>query len=329
MAGFALSAKQAGVRINIGMARSTGRGRAVKDLVLMAQGAGHSRVFTRQLEAGVLVIERGRRPAIGGVTLRALRAESAAMRIILCVAGGAVHWRALELSIDVTGCAIHCRVPAGQLEGGIIVIEYGRLPAAGRVAGRAVRAKLAIVRVILEMAGDAVHWRAFELSVDVTILTGHRGMFAVQFECELGMIHLCQAPAFGGMTGGAVGSKLTVVMVVFQVAGDAGLGCGLQIGGSARVDVTLRTGQRRMFAGQFERNHIVIKVRTKRLNAIMTGHAVRAEGQEVFGGKCLVDSEVAVAAGVLVERRSVPLDMAVLTGESAAVRFGLVRRQLE
>lgn len=61
----------------------------------------------------------------------------------------------------------------------------------------------------------------------------------------------------------------------------------------------------------------------------MTGHAVRAEGQEVLGGKCLIDLQVAVSASVLVERRGISVGMAVLTGEGRAVRLGLVRGQFE
>lgn len=118
----------------------------------------------------------------------------------------------------MTGGAIDGSVLAGQLESRVGMIERGGLPAVGRVAGRAVRAELSIVRVILDVAGGAILRRALELSVDMAALTGNCGVFAIELECEQGMIDFGETPAFGRVAGCAFGSKLTVVMVVFQVA---------------------------------------------------------------------------------------------------------------
>ena len=48
------------------------------------------------------MIEGTRRPAAGRVTLCALCAKFAGMRIVLGMAGGAVHGRAFEDTVDMT-----------------------------------------------------------------------------------------------------------------------------------------------------------------------------------------------------------------------------------
>ena len=73
------------------------------------------------------------------------------------------------------------------------------------------------------------------------------------------MIHLCILPAFGRVTGRAVGSKLTVVMVIFLMAGDTFLGGCFQIVQVARSDMALGTGYRRMFSDQIKWNLIMVK----------------------------------------------------------------------
>ncbi len=70
------------------------------------------------------------------------------------------------------------------------------------------------MRIILGMAGAAVLRRAFENAVLMTAFASHRGMFPIEMECKFGMINLRVLPAFGSMTSGTIGSKLTVVMVI-------------------------------------------------------------------------------------------------------------------
>ena len=73
------------------------------------------------------------------------------------------------------------------------------------------------------------------------------------------MIHLCILPAFGRVTRGTVGSKLTVVMVILCVTGDTFLGGCFQIMQVARSDMALGTGYRRVFSYQIERHLIMVK----------------------------------------------------------------------
>jgi hypothetical protein len=202
---------------------------------------------------------------------------------------------------------------AGQLEDGIVVIKVAWLPAVRRMAGIALIAKRAAMRIGLAVAGGAVHGRAFEDAIHMTTLTSHRRMFAIEMEGEQGVIYCRKLPAFGRVTGGAVGSKLTVVMVIFLMAGETILGGRFQIMQVARSDMTLGTGYRRMFTNQIERHLVMVKAFAVRIHSIMTGHAICAEGDEMFGGKCLINLQVTIAACILIERRNEALVMAVFT----------------
>jgi hypothetical protein len=59
----------------------------------------------------------------------------------------------------------------GQREFTIVMIKVDMIPTGGVMTGRAVRAKLSIVIVILLMTGVAIHRRASELLIDMTGLT--------------------------------------------------------------------------------------------------------------------------------------------------------------
>ena len=51
----------------------------------------------------------------------------------------------------------------------------------------------------------------------------------------------------------------------------------------------------------------------------MAGFTVRPKSQEVIRGKNLVDLQVAVAARILIERRSIALGMAILADKGRVV----------
>lgn len=63
----------------------------------------------------------------------------------------------------------------------------------------------------------------------------------------------------------------------------------------------------------------MVKVRAVRLHPIVTGHAVCAECQKMFGGEYLVILQMAVAAGILIKWRSVPFYMAILAGKICSI----------
>ena len=162
------------------------------------------------------VVVKGNLFPIGGIVAGgALRAIGTIMRVIRGVTGSTVLRRAFEDSVDMAILTGHSCMLTIKVEGKLRVVHFRRLPTFGRVTASALIAKLTFVSVILGMAGGTILRRAFEDTVHMTILASHCRMFSIQMECEFGMIHLCILPAFGRVTGRAVGSKLTVVMVIF------------------------------------------------------------------------------------------------------------------
>ena len=175
------------------------------------------------------------------MTGSALSAKLALMRIILGVAGGAVLRRTFEQVILMTICARHrCMFPI-QMECKFGVIHLRGFPALGSMTSCALRTQLTLVGIIFGMAGSAILRCAFENAVLMAIFARHSSVLPIQVECELGMIHFCILPAFGSMAGRAIGSKLTVMMVVRRVTGDTRLRSRLQIRELARIYVALGT----------------------------------------------------------------------------------------
>jgi len=119
----------------------------------------------------------------------------------------------------MTLTANHGSMFACQLEGGTAVIKSGWRPTVDGVTAIALIAKPARVRVILCVAGGAVLRRAFKDAALMAFFAGNRGMFSIEVEGKGGVIHFREAPAFGVMAYGAVGSKLSVVMVILCMAG--------------------------------------------------------------------------------------------------------------
>ena len=188
--------------------------------ILTHEGAPVGLRFMRgQFERDTVVIKDSRTPADRVVTGSALCAKRTGMSIIFQMAGRAVLRRAFELVIFMAVCAGGLHMFAFKREGKFRMVHFGGLPAFGGMAGGALRSKLTLVRIILQMAGCAVLRRAFEQIVLMAARASHRRMFTDKREGKLGMIHLGGLPAFGRMAGGAIGSQLTLVRVIFQMAG--------------------------------------------------------------------------------------------------------------
>ena len=80
------------------------------------------------------------------------------------------------------------------------------------------------MRICITVTGCAVHGRAFEDTIDMAVLASHSRMLTVKVEGEQGVVNRCKFPAFGRVTGRAIVSELTVVMVILYMAGDTFLG---------------------------------------------------------------------------------------------------------
>jgi hypothetical protein len=134
MAGSADCAQLAVMVVILLVAGVAVRGCALVDVVDMAARTGHAEVCPVQMEGGLVVIEMGRFPGIGGVAVTTGNAQAAVVIIILLVAGIAVSGGTFEDIVGMTAQAIDRDVFAGQLEGGSFVVEGGRFPAIGGVA---------------------------------------------------------------------------------------------------------------------------------------------------------------------------------------------------
>lgn len=160
MASSAIGAKSPAVELGIAMAGGTIGGKPAELAIAMTALTGQASVSTRQRKGRLAVIEGHVFPAAGIVASLALRSKATIMVIILLVTGIAERWRALERTILMASLTFHVDVRTGQREGRFAVIERHILPAAGVMAGLTLRAKLAIVMIILAMAGKTIHRRA-------------------------------------------------------------------------------------------------------------------------------------------------------------------------
>lgn len=201
---------------------------------------------------------------------------------------------------------------ASQRETRQIVVKCCRQPAAGGVAGTAAGTEPALMIVVLLVAGITVGGGAFEYVIDMATLTGHLDMFAGQLKGEQVVIHIGRQPAGAGVASGAVCAKLTVVFIVFLVAGIA-------VGRRTpenMVDMTTLADYVRVFTIQLEEGQVVVEGGRRPAVRGMTEAAICAEpalvvivfgmaGVAVLRGR----SEVHNGAGVDVALPALNLNM--------------------
>ncbi len=131
------------------------------------------------------------------------------------------------------------------------------------MASTALVTQRTLVRIILGMTGSAVHRRTFEDAIDMTACAGSRGMFPIEMERELRVIHCGGLPTIGCVTGRAVGPELTVMGIIHSMAGETILRGSLQVGEGVRVDVTGRAFLSSMFSNQVEWHFVMVKIRAE------------------------------------------------------------------
>jgi len=219
------------------------------------------------------MVEGGTAPRAGAMTGPAVRPKAAIMVIVLFMAGIAILRCALENAIYMATGTCHINMSTGQFKCRQIMIEGGILPIACIMAGSAIRAKAAIVMVVLFMAGIAILRCALEDTIYMALRAGDIDMPACQLESREVVVECDVLPAVCIMTSAAVRAKTSVVLIVLFMAGIAILRRTLE----DVVHVTLGTGHIQVPACQLESCKIVVKF--CRLPAIgrMTGSAIRAE----------------------------------------------------
>lgn len=126
------------------------------------------------------------------------------------------------------------------------------------------------------------------------------------------------------MTGIALRTQLSLMIIIAAMAGETILRGGLQFIDGVRVNMACRAYCCSMLTDQFERNIIVIKILTQRFNAVMASHTIGAESQEVIGREGLINLQVAVSTGGLVEGSRISANVAIFAGKGRAIGLGLV-----
>ena len=184
--GSALCAKTAGMCVIINMAGRTIHGRAFENIILMAVCAGGCRVFAIEFEGKLGVVYMGWFPAIGCMAAFTLSAKSAAMRVVINMTGGAVHGSAFEDAVLMTVFASHSCMLTIEMKCKFGVIYMGGFPTIGRMTGRTILSKLAVVEIILLMTGIALLRRGLHVGdgsvIEMTFGAGCQSVLPNQIE---------------------------------------------------------------------------------------------------------------------------------------------------
>jgi hypothetical protein len=135
MAVSTITAELAAMGIIPTMTGSTTGGSASINIVYMATSAGHTDMFSRQLKTCQVVVETGRQPAIGGMTIATIQAKTARVFVILRVAGKTIVRRTFIDIVNMAAGALNGRMFADQFETRQAVIEKGRDPRFRIMAG--------------------------------------------------------------------------------------------------------------------------------------------------------------------------------------------------
>jgi hypothetical protein len=165
------------------------------------------------------MIESGRGPTRGRMTGSTIRAILTVVMIILGMAGITISRGPLVNIVDMATRTGHLGVFASQFEGRQVVIKSCGQPAAGRMAGPAIRAELTVVVIIFSMTGITIGRGAFIDIVDVTTGTRHLDVFTRQFESGHVMVKGRRQPATRRMAVPTVCAKQGRVRVALFMTG--------------------------------------------------------------------------------------------------------------
>jgi hypothetical protein len=176
---------------------------------------------TGQSESRNGMVKTGWIPAAGGMASSAVRTKLATMRVLSSMTGKAVAGCSLEDSIRMTIRAGYIDMSTSQPESSQVVVEVGRFPGAGGMAGATTCAKLTLVGIARSMTCNTIAGCAFEYSIHVTTQTGHINMLPCQLESGQIVVENGRFPTGGGMAGATIFSELTAMCILPGMAGIA------------------------------------------------------------------------------------------------------------
>ena len=172
-----------------------------------------------------VVVKLPLQPVHRVVTEGAVLRKAILVRIGFAMAFDALRRRVAEHMRFMARVALLVRVRAQQRKAGQAVVEEDLVrPGILVVAIEAVGALGTVVRVVFFVAGKTVGLRFYlEDRLDMTGLALNQLVRTVQHVVRVGVVlEENRRPRLGGMAGIAGGAEMTVVVVVFQVTGDAG-----------------------------------------------------------------------------------------------------------
>ncbi len=141
----------------------------------------------------------------------------------------------------MTALALQARMGAGQWELRVVMVKGDMVPAGRVVADRAILAVLALMRILLLMAGVAVCGRPFEYLVNMTGVAGDSLVLPFQLEgCQV-VIELGRCPAVLVMAVRTFGAKAASMRINLLVTGSTLLRCDREIAQAAGTGMALVT----------------------------------------------------------------------------------------
>ena len=129
----------AGVRIRLAMAINTICWRSLEDGINVAAGAGSGTMLAGQFECKLVMVDVCR-PAFDGMAKSTVCAVLPVVLIVFLVAGGAIGRCTFENIVCMTILTGDTDMLAFQLESCQVMVDRGRSPAFGFMAGSAVSA---------------------------------------------------------------------------------------------------------------------------------------------------------------------------------------------
>lgn len=167
------------------------------------------------------------------------------------------HGIVLDMTVAAgKGGTVRFFLMGSQLKGDRIMVKGCRSPILWSMALPALRAKPAVVCIILPVAIHALHGCAGKDRVNMTAFAGNIHMAAFEREGEPGMVD-GSVPTFSHMTQFALRSKRSLMFVILFMAGET-------IRGNTLVNIVLVTvcaGNSGVLSAQFEVRQFMIELR--------------------------------------------------------------------
>ena len=173
---------------------------------------------TQQLETRKAVIKGGGFPGIRVMTGAALLTKSALMKVILLMTGKTIGGCARENIILMAFLTQHAGVRPTQFEGGLVMVESGRLPPGCLVTGITVLTECSVMAIVFLVTGKTLRRRTFEDLINMTFFTDQVGMRTSQLKIRQVMIKFGWLPTIWHVTGSTVSAKLSRVNIILEMA---------------------------------------------------------------------------------------------------------------